>query len=101
MAIDGTQGAGTEGRGGDVEAEELIAERVYGAQERFQGGELAARGEGGISRKGKGTGWDGAIQPRAVVRARQGGRGTQSFAEVRVVVANVERQDLCGREQGG
>jgi len=70
MTVYGTQGAGLEGRSRDVDTEQLIAERVHGTDARLQGGEFTTRGEGRIGGKGEWTGWDGAIQPRGVVRRR-------------------------------
>jgi hypothetical protein len=61
MAVHGTQGTGTEGRGRDVHAEQLIAERVYGAQGRLHGGKLTARLERSGGGKGEWASWDGAI----------------------------------------
>ena len=75
-AVHGAQGAGAEGRRRDVDTEQLVAERVHGAHEGLEGGEFATRGEGRIGGKSEWAGWDGAVQPRAVVWRWQGGRGT-------------------------
>jgi hypothetical protein len=61
MAVHGAQGTGAERCSRDVHAEQLVAERVHGSQGRLQGGELTARSEGSIGRKGERTSWDGAI----------------------------------------
>lgn len=61
MAVHGTQGSGTEGCSRDVQAEQLIAERVYGAQARLQGGKLTVRFERRRGGKGERASWDGAV----------------------------------------
>jgi len=61
MAVRGTQGTGMEGCSRDVHIEQLVAERVDGAQGCLQGGELVPRLERSIGGKGKGTSWDGAV----------------------------------------
>lgn len=61
IAVYGALGTGPERCRRDVQAEQLVTERVHGAQARLHGGQLAARTERCICGKGEGASWNWAI----------------------------------------